>query len=883
VTDSGGLLATKFARPQLPPTLVVRRRLMARLDEGAQGEVTLLIAGPGCGKTLLVAAWADTGRLPGPPAWLSLDGYDNNPAAFWSYVLAALRSTGAIPDDNPLASMSAGPRIDGAFVRRIAGAVAGLPRPIVLILDDLHEIDNSEVLESLALLLRYPVPQLRLVITTRADRVVSLHRPRIRQQLVEIQAAELNFTIDEAAELLARHHLELTAAEVGILLDRTEGWSAGLRLAAMFLNERGTKEGLEEFTGTERTVAEYLASEVLARQPPDVRRFLLLTSVPDRVCGDLANTLTGDTDGDRILERLASENALVIRLGFRLPWFRYHGLLIGFLRQQLQLEMPELVRDLHLKAAHWFTGKGVALYSVNHAVAAQDWPLVGRLMTVAAAARIVSADHRPLMDLLARVPVDQLSATPGLELCAALLAYDRKDYDAIPVSVARARALLVRESADLHRPTEVVARALDVAVARVRGDMAAVVEATTDALDLLSQVSPAQFPSAAEYRAIALNNAGVGLFWMGHFGPAETRLRSGMAMAEALGVELTQLNAISHLALLKAEQGGLRDAYRHARSGLELAAKRGWRSVLQVVPAFVALALTNLEWNDLGEAEVAFTEGLAAQRADPEPVQYFALRMAEVRILLARREVDAARLVAMQIVPEISAFRAPPVLTRWLAVTEAQIELSAGNPEEVIRRIGSSANPETTDVRMWNCVAQAHFLLDELEMAEAVLSSLHRSAPDVVSAVETWLLTALVEDSLRQNNRSVDAFARAVALAEPEGIHRPFASNDRFRIQALLERHQWLARRKSPFVAELLADLTSEPSVSAPVMVMESLTDRELDVLRYLPTMLTNQEMAAQMYVSVNTVKAHLRSLYRKFGVTRRREAVDRARELGLL
>jgi LuxR family maltose regulon positive regulatory protein len=882
VTDSGGLLATKFARPQLPPTLVVRRRLMDRLDEGAQGQVTLVTAGPGWGKTVLVAAWADTGRLPGPVAWLSLDRYDNNPAAFWSYVLGALRSTGAIPEDNPLASMSAGPRIDDAFVRRIAGAIAGLPRPIVLILDDLHEIDNPRVLESLALLLRYPVPQLRVVITTREDRVVPAHRLRIRQQLVEIRAAELNFTIDEATELLGRHHPELTAAEVGMLLDRTEGWSAGLRLAAMLLNERGTQEGLEEFTGTERTVAEYLASEVLARQPPEARRFLLVTSVTDRVCGDLANTLTGDADGDRILHRLAGENALVMRLGSRLPWFRYHGLLLEFLRQQLQLEMPELVRDLHLRAAHWFADKGVALYSVNHAVAAQDWPLVGRLMTVVAAARIVSPDHRPLMDLLARVPVDQLSATAGLELCAALLAYDRQDYDAIPASVARARALVIREDADLRRPTEVVARALEVTVARVRGDMAAVV-ATTDALDLLAQVSRAQFPSADEYRAIALNNAGVGLFWMGHFGPAETRLRSGMAMAEASGVELTQLNAIGHLALLKAEQGGLRDAYRHARSGLDLAAKRGWRSVLQVVPTFVALALTNLEWNDLGAAEAAFTEGLAAQRADPEPVQYFALRIAEARILLARRQVDAARLVALQIAQEISAFRTPPVLDRWLAVAEAQIELAAGNPEEVIRRIGRSANPETTDVRMWNCVAHAHYLLGELEMTEMVLSSLHTSAPDVVSAVETWILTALVQDSLRQNNRSVDAFARAVALAEPEGIHRPFAGNDRSRIQAFLERHQWLAQRKSAFVAELLADLTSEPSLSAPVMVMESLTDRELDVLRYLPTMLTNQEMATQMYVSVNTVKAHLRSLYRKFGVTRRHAAVDRARELGLL
>jgi LuxR family maltose regulon positive regulatory protein len=602
------------------------------------------------------------------------------------------------------------------------------------------------------------------------------------------------------------------------------------------------------------------------------------------VCGELADALTGEKDGHRTLERLAAENALVIRLGAQRPWFRYHRLLGDLLRHQLRLEMPELIDDLNLKAAHWFAGEGTGLYAVSHAVAARDWPLVGRLVIAMAGARIVSADRRPLMELLAQVPAQQLSATAGLELSAALLAFDRKDYDAIPSRVARARALMCHDEAELRAPTEIVARALEASVARERGDMVALVEATSVALGLLAEVSPAQFPSAPEYRAIALNNAGVGLFWMGRFGPAETRLRSGMALAGSSGVELTQLNAISHLALLAADQGNLHEAHGYAQDALKLAEKRGWLSVLQIVPAFLALAMTSLEWNALREAEVAFTSGLAAQRSDPEPVQYTALRIVEARILLARGEIDAARLATQRTRPETGAEHLlPPLLAQWLAVAEAGIELSAGHPDDVLRLIDRFHQAVDPNPRMLIWAARAHLALGDPRAAETVLTPLRTSAPDVRSAVEAWLVTALVEDALRQNNRSVDAFARAVALAEPHGMRGPFVGIGHSRIAGLLEHYQWLTPERSPLVANLLLDFSIPHSASASGPEIEELTDRELDVLRYLPTMLRNQDVADQMYVSVNTVKAHLRALYRKLGVTQRRDAVDRARDLGLL
>lgn len=879
-----GLLAAKLVWPPLPHAFVPRQRLMDPLDEGAEGEVTLVCGGPGSGKTLLVAAWAEAGRAPGPVAWLSLDAHDNDPTSFWSYVLAAIRGVGAVPDRSALARMFPGPRIDETFVRRLAGGITRLPDPVVLVLDDLHEIDNPRVLRSLAFLLRHPLGRLRLVVTTRADRVPALHRPRIRGGLTEVRAAELAFTPAEAAGLLAARDLRLTPAEIEVLLDRTEGWATGLSLAARFMSERGPARRAGEFAGTEPAVADYLMSEVLVGEPPEVQRFLRLTSVADRVSGELAEVLTGEAHGQRILERLARSNALVTRVGDRQQWFRYDRLLRDVLWHRLRLENPELVAELHVRAAHWFAGAGDGPDAVRHAVAAGDWPLVGRLMVTVVGARIDSADRRPLTDALARVPAGRLGSTAGLALCGALLAFDSGEYDVVTGLLARARALNADEDAELRLPGEILARSLDAALARERGDMTALVETTAEALNLLAEASPEQLPGARHYRATAFNNAGIGLFWTGRLGAAHTRLRSAVSVAQHAGAELTRIDAMAHLALVEAERGLLRDAYGHARAGLD-SAEGAWRSTHQAVPAHLALALINLERHNLSEADAAVENGIAAQGVDPEPVLYLALRAVQVRILLAHGELDTARLAVRRLEEETDAGRTPTTLARWFALAEADLDLAAGEPERLIRRVRRPGAGARMFPRLWTRVARAHLALGAYESVEAVLAPIHISAPDVGSAVEAWLLTALVADELRQTRHSVDAFSRAVALAEPQEMRGPFVGVGLAQLAAFLERYQWLTPHSSHFIVELMSGAAAEPvrSESSGVQDGEELTERELDVLRYLPTMLRNQDIAVQMYVSVNTVKAHLRSLYRKLGVTQRREAVDRARELGLL
>ena len=432
------LLAAKLSTPQLPPGLVTRPRLLSRLQAGVLGRVTLLSAGPGWGKTMLAASWATAPETRWPVAWVSLDTDDNVPTAFWSYVLAALRRCGAVPPQNELAELAvADPRHQEEHVRLIARGLAKLPQPVVLVLDDFHHIDNPAVLRGLEALLRYPSP-LRLMLLTRSDPRLPLHRLRVAGELTEVRAADLAFRESEATALFHSAGLDLTADQRRILFDRTEGWPTGLRLAALFAGRPEVDRRIEDFSGDIGTVAEYLIEEVLAAQPSATRRFLLHTSVVERLCADLANALTDRNDGQRLLEQLEQENAFVVAVGPRKRWFRYHPLLADLLRHQLILEDPDLVPSLHRRAAQWFGAHGIAVEAVRHAVQARDWPLVGRLVITHAAPRLVSAEGPALMALLGEIPDNELSATAELGTCAALLRYGARDYAALPSVVARA-------------------------------------------------------------------------------------------------------------------------------------------------------------------------------------------------------------------------------------------------------------------------------------------------------------------------------------------------------------------------------------------------------------------------------------------------------------
>ncbi|HEX3214311.1 MAG TPA: AAA family ATPase, partial [Actinomycetota bacterium] len=400
---------------------VTRQRLLGLLDEGAKGPLTLLAAPPGYGKTLLLTSWATGAGPPGPVAWVRAGPGDQHPPRFWAQVLAALQGTDALPPDGLLAGLDLQAEIGDSFLRAVVGGLLELDRPVVLILDDLHEVGGPAVMGQLRFLLRHAPSQLRLVVSSRADPPLALHRLRVAGQLTEVREADLAFSLEEAAALLADHGVELSRAELESLWRRTEGWAAGLRLAALSLQQHPQPgRFVAELAGDDRAIAGYLVEEVLAVQPPELRAFLLRTSVADRLCGDLADALTGGSDGARVLARLEREHVFTSASGPTRTWYRYHPLFAELLRAELRYGHAAELPGLHRRAATWHADAGRPVPAVRHALAAGDVDQAAGLLTRTWASLLADGQAAVLGELVSRLPGERVRASPELAVVAAL-------------------------------------------------------------------------------------------------------------------------------------------------------------------------------------------------------------------------------------------------------------------------------------------------------------------------------------------------------------------------------------------------------------------------------------------------------------------------------
>jgi LuxR family maltose regulon positive regulatory protein len=875
------LIVAKTAQPRTVRASVARQRLMDLLDAAVRRPLTVICAGAGWGKTSLVSAWADSRRT--PVAWLSLDRRDNDPQIFWAYVVAALRVAGAVAPDNPLAQMGSVPADEGERGHRIAAGLGHLPAGTVLVLDDFHEIDDAQVLREVSDLVRHPPAPVRIVVIGRTDPPLSLHRLRLAGQVADIRAADLAFTEEEAAALVAGRGLTLTAEDVTTLLHRTEGWATGLHLGAGFLAGNGGSRSLADFAGDVGGVDEYLAEEVLAGRSPPHRRFLLETSICDQVCADLANAVTLHDDAQRTLEELEHDTDFVVRLGPKPLWFRYHRLFRDMLVHRLQVETPEAVSDLHIRAARWYASNNSVMAALTHAVAARDWAYVGRLVATRGGPLIVSA-HRPaLVKILQQVPRDKLTATPELMVCAALMLFQAGDYDAIPAPLGRAREMLRRRPEGAGRQVEALLLALQVAADRAVGDMPAVVALEDELLALLTTAPFADVAATAQVRAIAMNSRGLALLWTGQPEAAARDLWAASTAARAAGVELAEINAAGHLALLQVMCGSIHEAAQLAESTRDLAERRAWRYALQTVAAHFAHALVHLERGDLDAANEALQQGMRAHQGDPEAAQRLVQFGVQARLALARGDPTRARYFVAEARRDQHERLRVPTLQQWLALIDAEIDLATGKPERVKQQYADLTPDGVLGLAQRVCYARAAFATGDLRRAEALLEVGHSTMTRTVATVEAGILAAEIADVRGHTTRAVDLLTDAVTLAAREGIRRPFTTMAGHRLDALLDRLRLLAPGAAPLVADVIGDPRAATAPAGTTGIIEGLSEREAQVMRYLPTMLTAAEIAADLGVSVNTVKAHLKAIYRKLGVVRRSEAVSQAHERGIL
>jgi LuxR family maltose regulon positive regulatory protein len=852
----------------------VRPRLFDALERGTKGPVTLVSGPAGSGKTTLVGAWLREGTWTAPAAWVSVESAWRDDTPFWTAVDEALRSCSAP------ASLPEAPVTRHELVDRLANSLRQRAGPVLLVIDNLHHLEARAAPDNVRALLALAPAELRLLLVTRSDRWLGLHRLRVAGDLTELRGEDLAFTVQEADELLTAAGIQLSKESLARLHDRTEGWAAGLRLAAMWLAGRTDPDRFaERFSGSERTVAEYLTGEVLAGQPPAVRRMLRRTSVLERVNGPLANLLTGRSDGDRVLQDLEAANAFITSIDPDRSWFRYHPLLTDLLRMELRRDAPEEIETLHRAAARWHAAHGTPLEAIRHAQSGRAWRLATGLHVENWLGLLLDGRQREIGDLLAAIPAHATAANPELSAVAAADRLAAGSLDLADAHLALAERLADSVSESRRPRFDVTLAVAKLERARTRGDTQTMIEIARALL------TPARGDPRvdADLRAFALMSIGLAEFWALELDDAERDLQESFELARRIGrpyIAIACLGYLAHIANLRQEADVSED---RSREAIELADRLGWSQHPVVGDAYLALGGGVLSRGRLEQADLWLDRATRALSGVRDPEASVSLPFTRGILRFAQRRYDEA------VTSLRDAERAPA--THFLSASARTWRLrvcirlgDAAPAREALVEVGEAARR----IAEWcNLAAYVHLADDDPASAvEAVRPVLDGSASSfhVNLEIEALLLAAVGHDQLGQTPAAERAVERALALAEPKEhvwIVLTVAG-----VPSLLERHPRHRTAHGAFRSELLdrlAGVTALRPSDQPAAVTEALSTRELDVLGFLPTNLSAAEIANELVLSIHTVKSHMRSLYAKLGVHRRADAVARARSLGVL
>jgi LuxR family maltose regulon positive regulatory protein len=854
--------------------------------------VTEVSAPAGSGKTLLLRSWIGEAGLAERAAWVPVQGEERDPQRFWLLVLGALRDTAA--GAKLVRPLTAAPGLDAwALVERLLEDLAALDDRLWLVIDDLHELHSAEALRQLELLLMRAPADLRFVLATRRDLQLSLHRLRLEGELTEIRAADLRFTLDEGQALLEAAGAELSASALARLHDRTEGWAAGLRLAALSLAGHPDPERFAaEFSGSERTVAEYLLAEVLERQPEPVRRMLLRTSVLEWVNGELADLLAGGSGWERVLQQLEQAGAFVASLDARRSRFRYHQLFGDLLQLELRGSASAELPALHGAAAGWFAEHGYPVEAVRHAQAAGDWSLAARLLSDHWYGIFLNGQGTAAHELLTRFPAGPVAADPEL---AALMAWGELIKGSLEAA-GRYLALAVRGSAsvpaDRRGRLQVVLAGLRMRLARQRGDLPVVAEEAQRLLAPAEAADPARVGLDGDLRALALINLGIAELWTARFEEAERHLEDGIALARRIGRPFLEVTGLAYGAQLASWQSFPLGVQR-SEQAIELATRHGWTDEPVAGVAYLALGMAMVSQGRLEEGERSLAHAERTLRTEVEPAAGMRLRYSRGLLEFVSGRHDAA----------LSALRAADRLARVL-VTEhtlarrlrshlLQALVREGEAQRVEQALAEMGERERDSGEMRNAIAVLRLAQDNPRAATVALAPVIDGSISLANAhlwiVQAFLLEAIARDALGDADDSRRALERALDLAEPENLLLPFLFDP---APELLERHRRPGTAHAALISRILDRLAGRKPAAASGGeggqgggrgLREPLSASEIRVLRYLPTKLSTSEIADQLYLSVNTVKTHMRHLYDKLGAHRRHEAVEQARALGLL
>ena len=917
------ILATKLYIPPPRPKAVLRPRLIAQLNEGLHRKLTLIAAPAGFGKTTLLSEWRVLcGR---PVAWLSLDEADNEPIRFLSYIVAALQTVAPSIGAGLVAVLeSPQPPPTAVILTALLNDITTLPDQFVLVLDDYHVVEAGGPLGAVDQVLNYLVEhlpsQMHLVIATREDPPLPLARLRARDHLTELRATDLRVTSAEAATFLTQvMGLNLSVQDVATLEDRTEGWIAGLQLAALSMQGHQDISGfIQSFAGDHRYILDYLVEEVLQRQPAPVRSFLLQTAILDRLHGPLCDAVTGQEGGSARLDALQRGNFFVVSLDDTRQWYRYHHLFADVLAAHLRAEQPDLVSTLHRRASAWYAQQGSIADAIRHALVAADFARAADLVELAMPLMRQSRQEATLLGWLKALPDEVFSRRPVLSAVYAGTLLQSGQLEGIEARLRDAERWLETSAEMGEQPPEMVVvdeeefRRLPgwIAIYRAghalaRGDVHDTLPYAQQALDFLPE---------ADYlgRGAAAALLGLAYWTRGDLEAAYWTYVEGMASVQRAGFLSDVIGGAIARADIRIAQGHLRQAMRTYEQALQLATEQspgGARPVLRgTADMYVGMSELYRERNDLNAARQHLLRSQELGEHIGFPQNPYRWRVAMARLKEAEGDLDGAIELLQEAEHLYMSDFYPNV--RPVAALKTRVWVAQGRLDEALgwaRDQGLSAHDDLSYLREFDHITLARVLLGRnqrdhaahaLAEATSLLERLLNAAEAggrVGRAIEILVLQALAHHAQGNIAAALMPLERALTLAEPEGYVRIFVDEGPPMAQLLRAAAAPIGhlRIMPTYAGKLLAALGAEPLVSAgqvshptfPTLppLIEPLSDRELEVLRLFKTELSGPEIARELVIALSTVRTHTKGIYSKLNVNSRRAAVKRATELNLI
>jgi LuxR family maltose regulon positive regulatory protein len=880
---SSAIQETSVTGDRATPGLIDRGELLAVLDRAAAAKVTIISAPAGSGKTSLLRSWAGHPGQLGRLAVVQVPRDQQDAQQFWLTLLRAVRrAAGSAGRTEPPAAT---PEFNApAMADRVLSELAEAD-DLTVVIDDLHELTSADALTQLSRLLSNLPPHVHAVLATRHDLRLRLHQLRLAGELTEIRATALRFSEQETRELLDASGIALSEAGVALLHQRTEGWAAGLRLAAISLAGHPDPERfVAEFSGSDRTVAEYLVAEMLERQPEEVQHLLLRTSLLDRVNGELADLLTGRSGSERVLLELEDADAFVSSLDGERTWFRYHHLFGDLLRLELRRTRPEEVPVLHRRAAAWFIKHDEIVDAIRHTQAAGDWPGAARLLADHSFSLTLDGHAQTIQALLRAFPAGACRDDPELALVRATGDLVQGHLDGAAAHLVVAETHVETTPSARQRRLRVAIASLKLWLARRRGHLADVVEQVRFLASPVSGRSDEDIALGNDLRAVALMNLGIVEAWSLGLPDAERHLTDGAALAREIGRPYLEVACLAQLGFASKIRS-FATTQRFCREAIALAERHGWSAEPIVAPALVTLAGALVWTGEFDEAEGWLYRATRALQTDIGP---------DIRLLLHQTTgiLQACRGHQYQALEEFSAAESlqsqlpgahalAGQVTGWMLATQARLGLPA-DARAFLAMLDDAraAGGEIGNARAVICLAEG----DPAAALRAVRGVLDGAAPAIgyVTVVEAHLLAGLAHRELGNQHAAHQAAERALALAEADRLVLPFAMTGSAALLQAVPRHE---TAHAALRADILDILQGAPRTTGDQAApqVEELSPSELRVLRYLPTNLSRPQIASELSVSLNTVNTHVRNIYAKLQARDRSSAVERARELRLL